>query len=366
MGSATAPRIAVDVMGGDFGPSVVVPGAVQAERQLHGRCEIVLVGDQDLTVAEVKASGGHPEQFEFVHAPDNIDMHEAPAQAIRRKPESSIVVASRLMKEGRVDAFVSAGSTGAVAAASLLIIGRLPGVDRPGIATLMPTKRGIGLVIDVGANTDCKPHHLLQFAAMGRIYIECVLGRDAPTVGLLNIGEEPGKGNELYQEAYRLLSASEPAFIGNIEGREIFEGRASVIVTDGFVGNVVLKVLESVAGFLYEQFRNEIRSDVRAMVGTWLIKPLLKHFGRRFNYAEYGGAPLLGCNGVIIICHGGSSPEAITNAIRVAERGVRDRVPQRICEEIEREEARLKDASTRARSPRNEKSAQPLPEEAQP
>jgi glycerol-3-phosphate acyltransferase PlsX len=340
-------------MGGDYGPPVVVPGAVAAQRQLHGRCRIVLVGDQDQLVAEVEAAGGQPDHFDFVHAPDNILMNEAPASAIRRKPHSSIVVASQLLKQGEADAFVSAGSTGAVAAAALLIVGRLPGVDRPGIATLLPNRRGVGLVIDVGANSDCKPQQLLQFAAMGRIYVERILGQDAPTVGLLNIGEEPSKGNELSQEAYKLLAANEPSFIGNIEGREVFDGKASVIVTDGFVGNVVLKILESVAGFLFDEFRREIRNDLRALAGAWMLKPALKDFARRFHYAEYGGAPLLGCNGVIIICHGGSSPEAITNAIRVAEKGVRDRIPHRIHEEIEREEARR-----RARTP--EPAAQPI------
>ncbi len=339
MGSSSKPKVAVDVMGGDFGPSVVVPGAVQADRQLAGRCRIVLVGDRELIAGELAAAGAQVDSFDVVHAPDNIEMVEAPAPAIRRKPNSSIVVASRLMKTGEVDAFVSAGSTGAVAAASLLIVGRLPGVDRPGIATLIPTKRGVGLLIDVGANADCKPHQLLQFAVMGRIYAERILGVDAPTVGLLNIGEEPSKGNELYQESHKLLAANESNFVGNVEGSDVFEGRATVLVMDGFVGNVVLKILESVTGFLAQSFKEEVRNDVRATLGAWMLKPALRDFGRRFHYAEYGGAPLLGCKGVITIAHGGSSPRAITNAIRVAERGVRDRVPQRISEEIEKEKA---------------------------
>jgi len=209
----------------------------------------------------------------------------------------------------------------------------------------------------VGANSDCKPKHLLQFAAMGRIYAEHVMRLPSPTVGLLNIGEEPSKGNELSVEAHRLLAQNEPAFIGNVEGRDIFAGRASVLVMDGFTGNVVLKILESCYGFIGDSVKEEIRHDPRAMLGGWLIKPAVKRLGKRFHYAEYGGAPLLGCNGVIIICHGGSSSEAITNAIKVAERGVRDRVPERIRVEIEAEEARFQ-ASEDARE-----SSSPDPQE---
>lgn len=332
----------MDANGGDYGPSVVVPGSVAAAQQLGARCRVVLVGDEPAIRGELDACGASPDLVDIVHAPDNIDMSEAPATAIRRKPESSIVVGANLTKSNDVQAFVSAGSTGAMTAASLLIVGRVPGVARPGIASLLPTRRGIGLFLDVGANSDCKPKHILQFAAMGRIYAEHVLRLPSPTVGLLNIGEEPSKGNELSLEAHRLLAQNEPAFIGNVEGREIFDGKASVIVMDGFVGNVVLKILESCYGFIGESVKNEIRNDPRAMLGGWLIRPAVQRLGKRFHYEQYGGAPLLGCNGVIIICHGGSSPEAITNAIKVAERGVRDRVPERIRVEIEAEEARLK------------------------
>lgn len=334
-------RIAVDAMGGDHGPSVVVPGAVEAQRQLNAGCRVVLVGDERLVAAELKRCDASPGDFEIIHAPDNIGMSEAPATAIRRRPQSSIVVAANEMKAGRVDAFVSAGSTGAVVAASLLIVGRLPKVARPAIASLLPNKKGVGLFLDAGANVDCKPKHLLQFGAMGRIYAERVLGRQDVKVALMNIGEEASKGDELSIAAHELLAHYEPAFIGNLEGRDIFEGNADVLVMDGFVGNVVLKILEACAGFIATSFRDAIVQNMRAQSGAWLLKPALKEYARRFDYAEYGGAPLLGCNGVIVISHGGSSAVAIKNAVRVAERGVEDGIPARIREEIEREDAQI-------------------------
>lgn len=335
-------RIAVDAMGGDHGPSVVVPGSVDAQRELGARASVVLVGDERLIAEELRRCGASAEEFEIVHAPDNIGMHEAPATAIRRKPNSSIVVSAKLIKEGKVDAMVSAGSTGAVAAASLLIVGRLPKVDRPAIASLLPTKAGVGIFLDAGANVDCKPKHLLQFGTMGRIYAERVMGIASPKVALMNIGEEPSKGDELSVAAHQLLAQYEPAFIGNVEGRDIFEGKADVIVMDGFVGNVVLKVLESSVGFLAKSFKEAIMDNMRAKLGGWLIRPALREHAKRFDYAEYGGAPLLGCNGVIIICHGGSPKAAIKNAVHAADRGVEDRIPEHIREEIEREDAEIR------------------------
>jgi len=343
------PRIAVDASGGDHGPSVVVPGAVAAARQLGGS-EIICVGPEDAIERELDRAGGRDLPVRVVHAPDTISMDEAPAQAVRRKTESSIVVGAQLVREGQADAFVSAGSTGAVTAAATLVIGRLPGVARPGIATVMPTRKGVCLVIDMGANVDCKPKHLLQFAGMGKIYAEHVLNLSEATVGLLNIGEEPGKGDELTQAAYALLDAHDPRFVGNIEGKHLFDGRASVVVCDGFVGNVVLKILESFGGFLLDSFRDHIRGNVRATLGAGLLKPAMKDFARSFDYAEYGGAPLLGCRGVVIIAHGRSSAQAITNAVRVADRGVRDRIAQRIQDEIEREQRELDAAAAESGS----------------
>lgn len=329
-------------MGGDHGPSVVVPGAVAAARGLKGRAHLILLGDEPAIRAQLDRHHTDPDasaSIEVRSAPENIGMDEAPAAAIRRKKQSPIVVGAQLMRDGEADAFVSAGNTGAVTTAGTLIVGRLPGVDRPGIATVLPTAKGVSLLIDVGANSDCKPQHLLQFGAMGRIYAERVLRREDVTVGLLNIGEEPKKGSELVQEAHRLLSDFEPGFVGNLEGRDVFAGKADVIVAEGFVGNVVLKLLESFGGFLLRSFREEVGGDLRASLGGWLLRPSIREFSRRFDYAEYGGAPLLGCRGLIIISHGGSSIEAITNAVRVAERGTRDRVPEHIRAEIEREKA---------------------------
>jgi glycerol-3-phosphate acyltransferase PlsX len=335
------PRIVVDAMGGDYGVDVVVPGAIAAARQLGSTARIICVGDEALVQSVLERESAAGLGIAVVHAPENIGMDEAPAAAIRRKKNSSIVVGAGLLRDGEADAFVSAGSTGAVTAASTLVVGRLPGVRRPGIAALIPTQAGVALVLDVGANSDAKPNHLLQFAAMGRTYSRSVLGVAEPRVGILNIGEERGKGNDLTQEAWDLLDAHEPGFVGNIEGKHFFAGGADVVVCDGFTGNVVLKILESFGGFLLNSFRDEISGDWRAKIGAGILKPAMKQFARRFNYAEYGGAPLLGCNGLVMISHGSSSAEAITNAVLAADRGVRDEISSRIRAEIEREQQEM-------------------------
>lgn len=332
------PRIAVDALGGDYGPSVVVPGAVAAQRELGESVRIQLFGDEATLIEELKKAGASTSDFDLVHAPENIEMHESPAAAIRRKRNSPIVMACEKMKAGESDALVGAGSTGAMAAAGLLIVGRLPQVRRPAIASHYPTKTGVGLVLDIGANADCKPMHLLQFGVMGRIYARHVLGVAEPRLALMNIGEEPSKGSELALEAHRLMQAHEPNFAGNIEGRDLFEGKVDVIVTDGFTGNVILKILESCAGFLASSFREVLEGNPRAKLGAWLLLPAIKDYAKRFDYAEYGGAPLLGLHELLIICHGGSSSAAITNAIKAAVRGVEDGVVERIRDEIAREE----------------------------
>lgn len=338
MTAEAAPRIVIDAMGGDYGVEVVVPGVIAAARRLQDSARLICVGDETGIRTALAAGAASELGIEIIHAPVNIGMDEAPAAAIRRKKDSSIVVGAGLLRDGEADAFVSAGSTGAVTAASTLVIGRLPGVRRPGIAALIPSAQGVTLVLDVGANSEAKPGHLLQFAAMGRIYSRSVLGIEQPRVGILNIGEERGKGNELTQEAWDLLEAHEPAFVGNVEGKHLFQGKADVVVCDGFTGNVVLKILEAFGGFLLNSFRDEISGDWQAKVGAGILRPAMKKFVRRFNYAEYGGAPLLGCNGLVIIAHGGSSSEAITNAVLAADRGVRDRISQKIGAEIEREQ----------------------------
>jgi phosphate acyltransferase len=304
-------RIAIDAMGTDRHPAVEVEGALEALSQLPEDCRVVLVGDRGRIGSELTRLGAEEDdRLTIVHATDRIDPGEAPATAVRRKPGSSIVVGLNLQKQGEVDAFVSAGSTGAVMAASLFILRPLPGVDRPPVATMIPTSIGPMVMLDAGANVDCRPAHLVQFARLGAVYARDVLGREEPRVGLLNIGEEPEKGNELAVEAYRRLQDTDLNFVGNVEGRQIIEGVCDVLVTDGFVGNVLLKFYESVAGFVFGLLRQEITEDgAEAKMGR---------VGRLLDYAEYGGAPLLGVNGISIICHGGSPPRAITNAIRAA------------------------------------------------
>lgn len=309
-------RIALDAMGSDRAPAVEVEGAVGALLDLSDDVRVVLVGDRDRIQAELARFPDAPrERLEIHHASEVIEMGEAPATAIRRKRDSSIVVGVNLLKAGEVDAFISAGSTGAVMAASLVTLRAIPGVDRPPVGARIPTATGRCLAVDVGANVDCKPHQLVQFAQLGSVYAEDMLGIDKPRVGLLNIGSEPEKGNEVVVEAYGLLERTPHLnFIGNVEGREIVSGTCDVLVADGFVGNVMLKFYESVAGLITGMLRREL-------VDAGIQLDLDRIF-RSLDYAGIGGAPLLGVNGVVIICHGGSPPLAIRNAIGVAAQSV--------------------------------------------
>jgi phosphate acyltransferase len=309
-------RIALDAMGSDRAPAIEVEGAVGALRSLADDLHLVLVGDRTSIEAELDRYPDAPrDRVEIVHARQRIEMRESPTQAIRRKRDSSIVVGLELLKQRRVQAFISAGSTGAVMAGSLMLLRPLPGVDRPAIGTVLPTRHGRILLLDAGANVDTRPHHLLQFAHLGTIYARDLMGIAEPRVGLLNIGEEPEKGDERALEAYRLMAESDSLrFIGNVEGRDIIEDRCDVVVCDGFVGNILLKFYESVASFIVGVFRREIEA-ANAPVDVKRITQIL-------DYTEYGGAPLLGVNGVTIICHGGSPPRAVRNAIRVAVQAV--------------------------------------------
>lgn len=324
-------RIALDAMGTDSAPFHEIEGAVGALRCFDRDCEILLVGDQERIDAELSRHSGYPEdRISVVHAPDRIVPGESPAGAVRRKPNSSIVVGVKLQREGQAEAFVSAGSTGAVMAASLLFLRPLPGVDRPAIGTVLPTSGNPTLLLDAGANVDCKPQHLLQFAHLGHIYAQDLLGVDRPRIGLLNIGEEPEKGNELAVEAHRLLRASNLNFIGNIEGREIIRGGCDVLVCDGFNGNLILKFYESVAEFIIGILRKEIRSHHADGLD-------LNAIFRFLDYEEYGGAPLLGVNGVSIIMHGSSRPKAISNALEVAARAVESSMVSHMAGELVKE-----------------------------
>ncbi|MCI0515988.1 phosphate acyltransferase PlsX, partial [candidate division KSB1 bacterium] len=273
-------------------------------------------------------------KISIVHASEKIEMDESPMIALRKKKDASITVATRLQKEGKVDAVVSAGNTGAVMAASLLGLGRIPGISRPGLGTFLPNINGVSLLIDAGANVDCKPRHLLHFAVMGSIFIERLLGISKPKVGLLNIGEEPGKGNEVSIQTFPLLEKSALNFIGNIEGRDVLKGDVDVIICDGFVGNIVLKFGESFNGVFSLSLKRNIGKRILANIGALLLIPTFKRTKQIFDWEEYGGVPLLGVNGVTIICHGKSSPKAIKNAITEAEKIVREHVNESIHEAI--------------------------------
>jgi glycerol-3-phosphate acyltransferase PlsX len=322
-------RIALDALGTDGAPAPEVSGAVQAVNQLGEGLEVVLVGDRELVEAELERHARNiPEgRLHVHHAPDRVLPGEPPASVIRRRPESSIVRGLQLHKDGEVDAFVSAGSTGAVMAASLFILRPLPGVDRPAIGTLLPTAHDPVLMLDAGANVDTRSRQLVQFAHLGNIYAQDLMGVESPRIALLNIGEEPEKGDELAVEAHGMLQAEAGLnFIGNVEGREIIRGACDVLVCDGFVGNVLLKFYESVAEFIIGLLKSALRETETTID--------LEEVFRVLDYSEYGGAPLLGVNGVTIICHGGSPPKAIHNALGVAAQAVRSNMVSHIAREL--------------------------------
>ncbi len=325
-------KIAVDAMGGDFAPREIIKGALQAAAE-YG-IEVILVGDEAQINAEL-AGNNSSGMVSVVHASEVISMGEHPAVAVRRKKNSSIVRATRLVKEGEADAVVSAGSTGAAMASALLNMGRIKGIDRPAIAGVLPNEKGYTVLLDVGANVDCKPQHLLQFGIMGYQYAKKILGNTSPRVGLLSNGEEDTKGNETTLAAFPLLKGAGINFIGNVEGRDIFEGTADVVVCDGFAGNVVLKAGEGMARMLLKMMKEEIAKSLLAKMGTLMAGPALKCLQKRLDYAEYGGAPLLGVNGVSVICHGSSRAKALKNAIRVARESVDNRLVEAISLNIE-------------------------------
>lgn len=332
-------RIVVDAMGGDGAPAVEVEGALAALAEGGPDLGIRLVGDEARLRAELARVGAvdHP-RLDIVHAPERIDMGEDPARQVRRKKGASIAVATRLLREGQADGLVSAGNTGAVVASSLLTLGRIAGVRRPGIATLLPSPTGGAVLLDVGANSDCTPQNLVQFAVMGAVFARRVLGREDPKVGLLNIGEESSKGNKLVQTTHPLLAESPLNFVGNVEGRDIFRGGVDVVVCDGFVGNVVLKFSESVIHLMKHMVKEEIGDGLRNRLGALLLRPVFRSLSRQLDYEEYGGAPLLGIDGVVIIAHGSSTPRAIASAVRVAVRFARERINDFIRDEIQEQD----------------------------
>jgi len=315
------PVVALDAMGGDDAPGEIVLGAVQAARDLG--VSVALVGPEETLEAELAKHGPRPERITLVHAPEVIDMVESPARAARQKKESSIVVGLKLLKSGGADAFVSAGNTGAIMAGAIMYIGRVRGIERPSLAALMPLSGKLTVLLDVGANADARSSYMLQWAQMAVAYMERVWKRDNPTVALLNIGEEEGKGNTLTQEAYDLLKASPLNFIGNVEGRDLPFAAADVIVTDGFTGNVVVKTMEGMAEYVMGEIRSAIKSRPWYMAAGVLLLPAFGQVRKNTDYREYGAGPLLGTNGLVFIGHGSSDAKAISSALRVAAESAR-------------------------------------------
>jgi len=303
-------------MGGDHAPRVVVEGAVLAARE-YGY-PLVLVGREEALKQELSKYGVAGLPVEILPAVEVVGMDEQPSAVLRQKRGSSLIKAVELVKKGEAQAVISAGNTGAMMAAATLIIGRIPGVERPGIAALLPSLKGYSLMLDAGANVHCKPNHLLQFAVMGYCYAQKVLKIERPNVGLLNIGEERTKGNKLTKQTLELLEGANINFIGNVEGSEVYNGKTDVVVCDGFTGNISLKISEAVAETIMIFLRREFERNWKTKLGYLLLKPSLRRIKQRIDYSEYGGAPLLGVAGACIICHGSSSAKAIKNAIRVA------------------------------------------------
>lgn len=314
--------IALDAMGGDYAPSEIIKGAIEAVKK--DKLNILLVGNE--SVIRPHLSFYYPD-ISIVHAPEVIDFQEMPVKAIRQKPNSSIVVGIKLLKEGEVSAFVSAGATGAIVSASLFILGRIEGIERPALGLPYRTLSGPAILLDIGANSDCRPEFLLQFAYLGKIYMQRVLNIPQPRIAILNIGEEEGKGNKLVRESFKLLKENEPYFIGNIEGKDIFAGKAEVIVTDGFTGNVLLKAGEGFGeAFLLSLYRF-LRKDLKLGFLSLLFSPAIKSFKKQLDYNEYGGAPLLGVKGNVIIAHGRSKARAIRSALNLAQRMIDQGMP---------------------------------------
>ena len=323
-------------MGGDFGPPSLVAGAVMALREYHHIQKLYLVGDQRQIETELAKHRCNDSRIEIVHATQVVEMSDTAWSAVRRKKHSSVSRAVDLVKHDRADAIVSAGHTGAAVAASIVKLRTLDGIDRPGIAAVLPTQFNVFVLIDAGATIDSRPEHLLQYAIMGSVYSRHVLGYKNPTVGLVSLGEEDVKGTELTKEVFKLLKQSRLNFVGNIEGRHLFEDPVEVVVCDGFVGNVILKTSESIAVAIFKWLKHELTRTKVRMAGAYVARHAFNDIKRKTNYEEYGGSPLLGVNGICIIAHGASTPLAIKNALRVAAESIEHRVNPHIVEEVRR------------------------------
>ncbi|RMH79899.1 MAG: phosphate acyltransferase PlsX [Acidobacteria bacterium] len=324
-------RIAVDCMGGDYAPEEIVKGCILAYRELG--LESILVGDEEKIGKILKREGA--ENLSVVHAEGIIQMHEPPSNVLRKK-DSSLYIAGKLVREGLADGLVSAGNTGAVLTVGKFVVGSIDELERPPIGVALPNPKGKTVLLDVGANVDCKPKHLLQFAVVGHTYAEEILNIKNPRVGILSIGEEEGKGNELVKDTYPLLKVSKLNFLGNAEGRDIYAGTFDVIVCDGFVGNVILKASESLGFAVLQMIREEVEKSFFAKLGALLMKPALNNFKKKADFAEYGGIPLLGAKKPVIITHGRANARAIKNAIRVANEFLAHHFNERLGENLRR------------------------------
>jgi len=338
-------KIALDAMGGDYAPQVEIEGAIQAATELN--ISLTLVGNKEIIESELEKRGATHLPITVQNATEVVAMHESPSTAVRKKKDSSIRVAFDLVRRGEADAAVSAGNSGATMATAMFALKRLAGVDRPAIATVMPTLRGKAVVLDVGGNVDCKPAHLAQFAVMGEVYAKHVLGIGNPRVGLLSNGSEEEKGTDTTRQAHAMLKNSSLNYVGYIEGRDIYNGSIDVVTCDGFVGNVVLKTSEGLADAMGRMLKEEMNKSFLAKVGYLLAKKSFKELKKRVDYSEYGGAPLLGIDGVGFICHGGSNAKAIKNAIRYAAEYVKNNTNKHLLEELEKNGS-FKDITLRA------------------
>ena len=344
-------RIAVDVMGGDHGPEVVIAGARLALQASSKIVELFLVGDETQIHAGLTRLRCRDPRIKVVHASEVLTMDDKPVLALRKKRDCSIVRTVELLKEGKADAIISPGNTGGVVAASTIKLRPLPGVDRPGIAAVIPAPRNEFVLIDAGANIECRPFHLLQYALMGSIYSQEILGYEKPRVGVLSVGTEDVKGNELTLETFQLCKQVDLNFIGNVEGNDLFSNRVDVVVCDGFVGNIVLKTCESLANTMFDWLKSELTKTPVRQAGAYLARSAFRTIKRRVDPEIHGGAPLLGLNGTVMIAHGSSRERAIMNAIRVATEAVRHQLNRLIALKVAAARERLQEAKTRGLVP---------------
>ncbi len=329
-------KIALDAMGGDFAPGNLVAGAAMALRSHPEISKLLLVGDSAQVEAELNRNECDDRRVEIVHSTQVVAMTDGAVESVRKKKDSSVSRAVDLLKKGEADAIVSAGHTGAAVAATAIKLRTLPGIERPGIASLIPTESNVFVLIDAGANIEARPIHLLQYGIMASVYSRHVLGYENPSIGLMSIGDEDVKGSDFTKEVFKLLRSSSLNFRGNIEGHDLFEHPCEVVLCDGFVGNVVLKTCEAIAHAIFQWLKHELKKTPVRMTGAMLAQNAFKSIKKKTNYEEYGGSPLLGVNGICIIAHGSSTPLAIKNAIRVASESIKHQVNPHIVEEIKR------------------------------